>query len=173
MSSICRSWKVCKWGGLVRRRRMGKRLTDKQTEMSEERNIVREWKMNFPWWLTVNSTVLLFFTRCMAICHESCVSHVAYLPSVNYGYLSFSHSQDWHFLLCQFVGADDNSVLWWLIISRTVGVLACVCHFRSHRYTDTICLWRDKKRRERGESLPPLVSSGGDTLPHQSWIVAY
>lgn len=62
--------------------------------------------------VTFIPSILLIFALCRAICQEGCSSHVASLQSVNYGYLSFSHNQNCHFLLCQFVGAADDSLLW-------------------------------------------------------------
>lgn len=38
------------------------------------------------------SSILLFFSLCIAICHESYLFRVSYLQSINYEYLSFSHS---------------------------------------------------------------------------------
>lgn len=81
--------------------------TDGQTNGGEHREGV---KNEFPR-DHFYSSVFLFFILCVAICHESCSSHVAYLQSINYGYLSFGHSQNCYFLLCQFVGTADDSLL--------------------------------------------------------------
>lgn len=112
--------------------------------------------------MTFIPSILLIFTLCSAICQEGCPSHVASLQSVNYGYRSFSHSQNRHFLLCQFVGAANNSLLWWLIIWCTeLCVCVCVCiplQMASHRYSDNICEWRSWKKGEREGASPPSAA---------------